>query len=347
MRKKIFSQLWIYFASIVFISILVTLLCFLGFIFLLSHQAVPPSEQHTLYPLVVFAGFSMIVGTGISIFVGRRILQPISDLRRNMSKVATGDFSIRMDEQQKVEEVQQLYKDFNVMVQELSSIETLRNDFVSNVSHEFKTPLATIQGYVQLLQTPNISEEERQIFLQRIIESITQLSHLTENTLKLNKLENQRIQLEKKWFRLDEQIREVIVFLQPKWEQEHLQLTIELDTINYFGNEEFLYQVWLNIMDNAIKYNQSYGTIDVRLTQNHTHVFLEVTDSGIGMDKETQKRLFEKFYQGETSRQFVGNGLGLSLVKKIVELHNGKINYNSIKAVGTTVIIQLEKLESE
>ena len=144
MKKKLYSQLWIYFASIVFVSILVTLLCFLGFIFLLSHQSISPSERPTLYPLVVFAGFSMIVGTGISIFVGRRILMPISELRTNMSKVATGDFSIQMNEQPKVEEVQQLYKDFNVMVQELSSIETLRNDFVSSVSHEFKTPLATI-----------------------------------------------------------------------------------------------------------------------------------------------------------------------------------------------------------
>ncbi|NGS66312.1 HAMP domain-containing protein, partial [Staphylococcus aureus] len=138
-----------YFASIVFISILVTLLCFLGFIFLLSLHSISPAEsagKPTLYTLFAFAGFSMVVGTGISILVGRRSLHPISALGTNMSLVATGDFSIRMDEQQKVAEVQQLYKDFNVMVQELNSIETLRNDFVSSVSHEFKTPLATIQG---------------------------------------------------------------------------------------------------------------------------------------------------------------------------------------------------------
>ncbi|RSL36782.1 HAMP domain-containing sensor histidine kinase [Enterococcus durans] len=341
MKKKLYSQLWIYFASIVFVSILVTLLCFFGFIFLLSHQSISPSERPTLYPLVVFAGFSMIVGTGISIFVGRRILMPISELRTNMSKVATGDFSIQMNEQPKVEEVQQLYKDFNVMVQELSSIETLRNDFVSSVSHEFKTPLATIQGYVQLLQATNISEEDKQVFLQRIIESINQLSQLTENVLKLNKLENQRIQLEKKTFRLDEQIREVIVFLQPKWE--NLRLNIELDSIHYFGNEEFLYQVWLNIMDNAIKYNQTNGQIDIKLIQNATDVYFEVTDSGIGMTEETQKRMFEKFYQGDTSRQMAGNGLGLSLVKKILELHHGTIRYSSIPEVGTTVVIQLKK----
>lgn len=258
----------------------------------------------------------MVVGTGISIFVGRRILHPISALGTNMSLVATGDFSIRMDEQQKVAEVQQLYKDFNVMVQELNSIETLRNDFVSSVSHEFKTPLATIQGYVQLLQAPNLSDEERQIFLYRIIESITQLSQLTENILKLNKLENQRIQLEKKEYRLDEQIREVIVFFQPKWEKEQLELDIELAAVNYTGNEEFLYQVWLNIMDNAIKYNQINGQIHIKLFETATEIVLEVTDSGVGMNEETRDRMFEKFYQGDTSRQISGNGLGLSLVKK-------------------------------
>lgn len=341
MKKKLYSQLWIYFASIVFVSILVTLLCFLGFIFLLSHQAISPSERPTLYPLLVFAFFSMIVGTGISIFVGRRILMPISELRKNMSKVATGDFSIQMNEQQKVAEVQQLYKDFNVMVQELNSIETLRNDFVSSVSHEFKTPLATIQGYVQLLQASDIDEEEKQVFLQRLIENITQLSQLTENILKLNKLENQRVQIEKRTFRLDEQIREVILFLQPKWED--LTWNIELDSVTYYGNEEFLYQVWLNIMDNAIKYNRTNGKIDVRLTQNDSDIFLEVTDSGVGMNEETQKRIFEKFYQGDTSRQMAGNGLGLSLVKKILELHNGSIRYNSIIDIGTTVVIQLKK----
>lgn len=293
MKKKLYSQLWIYFASIVFVSILVTLLCFLGFIFLLSHQNVTPSERPTLYPLFVFAFFSMIVGTVISGFVGHRILKPISELRKNMSKVATGDFSIRMEEPPKVAEVQQLYKDFNVMVQELNSIETLRNDFVSSVSHEFKTPLATIQGYVQLLQAPDIPEEEKQ------------------------------------------------VFLQPKWEG--LKLHIDFDTVFYEGNEEFLYQVWLNIMDNAIKYNQPDGKIEIRLTQNATDILLEVTDSGVGMNEETQNRIFEKFYQGDTSRQMAGNGLGLSLVKKILELHEGTIRYNSIPEVGTTAVISLKK----
>lgn len=260
-----------------------------------------------------------------------------------MSLVATGDFSIRMDEQQKVAEVQQLYKDFNVMVQELNSIETLRNDFVSSVSHEFKTPLATIQGYVQLLQAPNLSDEERQIFLYRVIESITQLSQLTENILKLNKLENQRIQLEKKEYRLDEQIREVIVFLQPKWEKKQLELDIELAAVNYTGNEEFLYQVWLNIMDNAIKYNQVNGKIHIKLFETATEIVLEVTDSGVGMNEETKDRMFEKFYQGDTSRQISGNGLGFSLVKKILELHDGRIDYSSIEGVGTTAMIRLSK----
>jgi len=131
------------------------------------------------------------------------------------------------------------------------------------------------------------------------------------------------------------------VFLQPKWEG--LKLHIDLDTVFYEGNEEFLYQVWLNIMDNAIKYNQPDGKIEIRLTQNATDILLEVTDSGVGMNEETQNRIFEKFYQGDTSRQMAGNGLGLSLVKKILELHEGTIRYNSIPEVGTTAVISLKK----
>ncbi|MPN21681.1 Alkaline phosphatase synthesis sensor protein PhoR [bioreactor metagenome] len=238
-----------------------------------------------------------------------------------------------------------MYQDFNVMVQELNSIETLRNDFVSNVSHEFKTPLSTIQGYVQLLQNPDLSGEERQVFLQRIIEGITQLSQLTENVLKLNKLENQHTLMEKKEFRLDEQIREVILFLQPKWEKEQLQLDIQMEKVKYFGNEELLYQVWLNIMDNAIKYNLPTGKISVKLAQTKEEVVLEVTDSGIGMNEGTVTKIFDKFYQGDTSHQNAGNGLGLSLVKKILELHQARIDYSSIENVGTTVMIRLENTE--
>ena len=346
MKKKIFSQLWIYFALIVFLSILVTLACFVGLVYLLANQrSWTPTERPTLYPIMVLAGFSAVVGTGISAFVGRGILYPISELRKNMSQVAKGDFTIQMNEQQKVAEVQQLYQDFNVMVQELNSIETLRNDFVSNVSHEFKTPLSTIQGYVQLLQNPDLSGEERQVFLQRIIEGITQLSQLTENVLKLNKLENQHTLMEKKEFRLDEQIREVILFLQPKWEKEQLQLDIQLEKVKYFGNEELLYQVWLNIMDNAIKYNLPTGKISVKLAQTKEEVVLEVTDSGIGMNEGTVTKIFDKFYQGDTSHQNAGNGLGLSLVKKILELHQGRIDYSSIENVGTTVMIRLENTE--
>ncbi|WP_231691973.1 sensor histidine kinase, partial [Enterococcus faecium] len=153
----------------------------------------------------------------------------------------------------------------------------------------------------------------------------------------------QRIQLEKKEYRLDEQIREVIVFLQPKWEKEQLELDIELAAVNYTGNEEFLYQVWLNIMDNAIKYNQINGQIHIKLFETATEIVLEVTDSGVGMNEETRDRMFEKFYQGDTSRQISGNGLGLSLVKKILELHDGRIDYSSIEGVGTTAMIRLSK----
>jgi two-component system OmpR family sensor kinase len=344
MKKKIYSQLWIYFSSIVFLTILVTIACLTGIIYLMTHSETwQPSHELPIYPLLIFAGFSMIVGTGTSIFVGHRILQPIVELRKNMREVADGDFSIQLDENQKIAEVQQLYADFNTMVQKLNSIELLRNDFVSNVSHEFKTPLATIQGYLQLLQKSDLSETERQVYLQRMLDGMIQLSQLTENTLKLNKLENQEGIFEKKVFRLDEQIREVLLFLQPKWEKEEIELDLDLEKIEFCGDEELLYQVWLNIMDNAIKYNRRNGKISVRLIQKNHRVLIEVTDTGIGMHPETMERIFDKFYQGDTSHKTKGNGLGLSLVKKIVELHEGKITYNSLLDVGTTVVIILKE----
>jgi two-component system OmpR family sensor kinase len=255
MKKKIYSQLWIYFSSIVFLTILVTIACLTGIIYVMTRSDTwQPSHEPPLVPLFIFAGFSIIVGTGTSVFVGHRILQPIVELRKSMREVANGDFSIQLDEEnQKVAEVQQLYADFNTMVQKLNSIELLRDDFVSNVSHEFKTPLATIQGYLQLLQKSDLSETERQVFLQRMLDGMGQLSQLTENTLKLNKLENQGGIFEKKVFRIDEQIREVLLFLQPKWEKEELELDLDLEKIEFCGDEELLYQVWLNIVDNAIK----------------------------------------------------------------------------------------------
>ncbi|MGO3115443.1 sensor histidine kinase [Enterococcus pseudoavium] len=342
MRKKLFPQLWMYFVAITFLLMVIVLFVFVGLLVIVNHfRLLSPEREGHLFPFYFIIFLSLVIGAALSVFVGKRILQPIGDLRQAMSSVAKGDFTVQLKEQQQMEDVAELYHDFNLMVKELSSIETLRNDFVSTVSHEFKTPIATIKGYVQLLQNDALPLEERQIYLERMLDGTQQLTHLTDNILKLSKLENQGLGLDFQTFRLDEQIREVILFLQPKWEQLNLILDLSLPRTSYYGNEEFLYQVWLNLMDNAIKYSQKNGRIQVTLTSQPTGDLITISDEGAGMTPEVISRIFDKFYQSDTSRKTKGNGLGLALAKQIVQLHAGTIKVKSSPNKGSKFIIFL------
>jgi signal transduction histidine kinase len=341
-KRPVFS-LWRYFVGLVFLGMLLfALIVFIG-ILLVTKLGIWHPEQNPFGVIATLGVISIIIGTFITGFVGYRLLRPIELLRVNMSKVAAGDFTVHLEYDNQLKEVTQLYDDFNVMVKELNSIETLRDDFVSNVSHEFKTPLATIRGYVQLLQSNDLSAAERQDYLKRILDGTKQLTQLTENILKISKLENQGIKVEPTAFRLDEQIREVILFLQPKWEAANLELDLDLPRLSFAGNEELLYQVWLNLLDNAIKYNRENGNLKVNLTENEEAVTVTVIDNGLGMTRETLTHLFDKFYQGDTSRKSLGNGLGLPLAKQIIELHQGSIHYSSQLHFGTKVIVKLPK----
>ncbi|MGM0123147.1 hypothetical protein IGI37_000513 [Enterococcus sp. AZ194] len=343
MRNKIRSKLWIYLATMIFLLILTTFIVFTFIIYLIARLNLLSGEDH-FFPLFIFiAGFSIVISSGVSAIVGKRILQPIAELRKSMKQVTEGDFSIQMDQVYTIDEVRDLYADFNSMVKELGSTETLRDDFVSSVSHEFKTPITIIQGYVQLLQDSELTAEERAEFYQRILEGTQQLATLSDNILKLTKLETQNSEMDKQPFRLDEQIREVILFLQPKWEKRNLTLDIELPYGIYTGSEEFLYQVWLNILDNAIKYNREAGNISVKLEERPHAFVVEIVDSGLGMTDQQAEKSFDKFYQADRSRKTEGNGLGLSLSRKIVELHGGVIRVNSKLDFGTVFVIELPK----
>lgn len=297
-------------------------------------------EQH-IFPLAVISILSLLIGLGVSAVVSKRILHPIANLRQAMTQVAKGDLRVQLTEDQKFEDVEQLYHDFNVMVKELSSIEALRNDFVSTVSHEFKTPVATIRGYVQLLQNEQLKPEQRKIYLERMLDGTQQLSQLTDNVLRLTKLESQSIQFSKEAFQLDEQIREVILFLQPKWETQQLELAIELEEACYEGNEELLYHVWLNLLDNAIKYSPSGSLLTITLETTKSGLKIAICDEGVGMTSKDSQHIFEKFYQADTSRKTKGNGLGLALVKQIIHLHHGTIKVTTQPGQGSHFIIYL------
>lgn len=240
-----------------------------------------------------------------------------------------------------LEELESTIENFNRMVRELNSVEIMRNDFIADVSHEFKTPLSAISGYATFLQDPELSEEEKKEYIKKIFFNIEKLNDLTANILHLSKLEHQQFMEEPASYRLDEQIREAIVFLEPKWSKKKIEFELELPQILYCGYRTLLFQVWTNMIGNAIKYTEAGGNIAVYLKQQGDGVQVIISDNGMGMTEETQKHIFDKFYQGDTARRSEGNGLGLALCKEIIKRCNGEIHVESTPGVGSVFIVTL------
>lgn len=300
-----------------------------------------------LIPMVMLVLLtSMVIGTVITAFLGRRILGPITGLSEAAKEVAKGRFNAVLPyESHKIRELGEMAANFNKMVQELNSIETLRNDFVVNVSHEFKTPLSAIEGYAALMQDPALTPEERRDYSRLIMESTRQLSSLCSNVLKLSKLEQQAVIVEKEEFRLDEQIRQALLLLEPQWSGKNLALDIDMEPLLFRGSEEMLMQVWLNLLGNAVKFSYDGGSVTVRLSSRSGCVHAVIADDGIGMGEEVQRHIFDKFYQGDPSRTAEGNGLGLPLARRIVSLYRGDIQVQSAPGEGAvfTVTLPLEE----
>ena len=291
---------------------------------------------------VTIVGFisSILLGTIITTFVGRTMLQPIHDLSMATSEVARGNFSVRVRENG-ADEYGILQRNFNKMAQELSGIETLRGDFISNVSHEFKTPLASIQGFAKLLQDPLLSPADRAEYTQIIIDETSRLSKLSSNILSLTKLENQTTIGKKKRFRIDEQIRKIILMLEPEWSKKDIDMDIDLEDIIYVGNEDLMGQIWQNIINNAIKFTPQGGVIKVNLFRGGSGIVTKIWDNGPQISADKKDKIFEKFYQGDRSRATEGNGLGLALVKRIVDLADGKISVDNPFEGGVVFTVEL------
>ncbi len=291
---------------------------------------------------VTIVGFisSILLGTIITTFVGRTMLQPIHDLSMATSEVARGNFSVRVRENG-ADEYGILQRNFNKMAQELSGIETLRGDFISNVSHEFKTPLASIQGFAKLLQDPLLSPADRAEYTQIIIDETSRLSKLSSNILSLTKLENQTTIGKKKRFRIDEQIRKIILMLEPEWSKKDIDMDIDLEDIIYVGNEDLMGQIWQNIINNAIKFTPQNGIIKVNLFRGGNGIVTKIWDNGPQIPADKKDKIFEKFYQGDRSRATEGNGLGLALVKRIVDLADGKISVDNPFEGGVVFTVEL------
>ncbi|CAM4250661.1 HAMP domain-containing sensor histidine kinase [Paenibacillus typhae] len=298
---------------------------------------------HIFWLVSVLLLASVLTGTAITAIVGRKLLAPINDLSDAAKRVAKGDFGARVAyEDHKVDVIGEMAVNFNSMVHELGSMETLRNDFIVNVSHEFKTPIAAIEGYATLMQDQELTPEERADYSRLIIESTRQLSSLSSNILKLAKLENQEIVGGKTEFALDEQLRQALLLLEAQWNDKRINLDLTLEPVVYYGNEELLMQVWLNLLVNAFKFTDNGGEVAVSLLDTGADIIMvQISDSGTGMTEEVMKRIFEKFYQGDKSRSAEGNGLGLPLVRRIVELSGGSVSVESTPGKGSVFTVRL------
>lgn len=234
---------------------------------------------------------------------------------------------------------------FNKMAQELGSLETLRTDFVANVSHEMKTPLAVLQNYATLLQKPDLSEEERMVYAKGIVQGARRLSDMMTNILKLNRLENQQIYPKKENFDLGEQLCECLLQYEDVWEKAKIVLETEIaEELTIYADRELLSLVWNNLFSNAFKFTPQGGCVSVSLKKEGAYAVVIVTDTGCGMTAEVGSHIFEKFYQGDTSHATQGNGLGLALVKRVIDILQGEITVESTVGVGTSFTVKIQNM---
>lgn len=283
----------------------------------------------------------LVIGGLVTSLLSKVFLKPINELRQAMARVADGDYSVRLDAKSTSKEIMELNTGFNMMAAELSATEILQTDFVSNVSHEFKTPINAIEGYSMLLQgSENLDEDQKQ-YVEKILYNTNRLSSLVGNILLLSRLENQQIPTNQTRYRLDEQIRQSIVALDPVWEKKDIVFDAELERLEYLGNESMMYHVWDNLIGNAIKFSPDGGTVRIRLAQREDQILFTIENSGAGLSEEAQKHIFDKFYQADSSHRQEGNGLGLALVKRILVIENGRIGVENLPEGGCRFTVTL------
>ena len=293
----------------------------------------------TLFWIIVI---SIVIGGTITNFLTIQFFEPITKLNKAMKQVAERDFSVRLETKTKFKDIRDIYTNFNLMAQELETTEVLQTDFISGVSHEFKTPINAIEGYATLLQSEDETQPvERHRYVDKILLNTRRLSNLIGSVLLLSKVDNQAIPAKQVKFRLDEQIRQAVLILEPEWSKKEIEFDIQLDRIEYTGNETFLSHVWSNLIGNAIKFDPVGGSITMRLHQEERGTVFMIEDNGPGISEASKSHIFDKFYQGDTSHKDEGNGLGLAIVKQILASYQGSIDVENIPEGGCRFTVVL------
>lgn len=281
-------------------------------------------------------------------YIRRKMMvdRPVKIITDATERIMQGDFSARLAPMHSngMEGFNQIGLAINKMAEELSGTETLRTDFIANVSHELKTPLAVMGNYATMLQRPGITEEEKNEYAKSISEAARRLAQLITNILKLNKLENQQIFPTPQEFDLGEQLCESLLMFEDAWEAKNLEIETDIqDDVRIQSDPELLSLVWNNLISNAVKFTPDGGTIGLILKTDDSSVIVQVRDTGCGMKPETGRHIFEKFFQGDTSHATQGNGLGLALVKRVIDILNGEIGVQSVYGEGSTFTVKLKR----
>lgn len=339
-RKRRFS-LTLMFAISVFLVLAVALSLAALLVYLLIKLGIIVSVGEPVdfgAVLLFMSVISLIIGFGITVLLGKIPLKPINTLVNGMNDLADGKFETRLEFNGTVENhptFNEITVSFNKMAEQLQNTEMLRSDFINNFSHEFKTPIVSIAGFAEILESAELSEEERLQYVGAIKEESKRLASMAAGVLELTKVENQSILTDISRFNVSEQIRSALVLLEGKWNNLNVELDFEFDEYYVNGNEEFLKQVWINLLDNAIKFVDDGGVIAAKVTKQGRYICCNISNTGPTIPQEKQKHIFNKFYQADESHSTKGNGIGLAIVKKIVELHKGSVSVVSENGLTT------------
>ena len=322
-------------AIVCFVVLVFAVLLAIGLIFLLIRLKVfegVPEEIRMSNIVLILILTSAVMGWALVLLLGKIPLMPINKLVDGLNTLAAGNFKTRISYKGALGDhptFREIEKSFNKLAKELESTEMLRSDFINNFSHEFKTPIVSIAGFAKLLKKGNLSEEQKRQYLEAIEEESMRLSDMATNILNMTKIENQEILTDITQFNLSEQVRFAVLLLEEKWSKKEIDLRLDFDEYMVEANEELLKQVWINLIDNAVKFSPRGGEVSLDIREAGSSYLISVSNRGQTIPKDKEKRLFQKFYQADESHAQDGNGIGLAIVKKIIDLHDGKISFQS------------------
>lgn len=292
---------------------------------------------------------SLFVGFFAALLSKKFLMKAIDSIVNQINRLASGDYSVRLKVGKpfkRLKSIKKVTDSFNKMAEELQSTEMLRSDFINNFSHEFKTPIVSIAGFAKLLKKDDIGEKQRNEYLGVIEEESVRLSEMATGILNLTKLENQTILTGITRFNLSEQIRNCVLMMENKWEKKKLELHIDFDEHEISANYEMLKQVWINLIDNAIKFSDEYGILEIKIHEGNNMIFVSVSNSGVPIGSDKREKIFNKFYQAEESHSSKGHGIGLAIVKRVIQLHMGAVSVNCLDGL-TTFTVALPGDESK